>query len=464
MERSSRIQRRFALLLLGILVFGAPMRSLARQDPAGQAEALIKQGREQGLRYLNDNDNHAKNDAKKSLEQAEKLLKDAIKRQPECAKCTEQLVADYFYQAYFGFSKDYDECIETAERGLARFPGNARLAFFKGYAHYNAKEYSEAAKALNQYLMAASGEPETEAKAREILKDSQQHFLTDWNRQASFFGSKESRIERYNAQTMKNEVVFQATPELEAQLGGLGFASLTEKAKTLEDPEVKAYLDGLVTRLLSKSPGPVGNVRITLIDAPEVNAVTPPGHIIVYRGLLGFAENESQLAGVLAHELGHNYAHHQARTVIKGYVMQGLATSLLQALKPQGRAENTVAQLAAQMGVGLYMKAYSRGEEKEADLYGAHIMFNAGYNPSDASSFFLKMYKQNPKQPIKFLSTHPPLQDRAEYLIDYLENFPLDKEMRQDSEEFQKIRARLGKAQTAAPGRGVIPPAPEGMP
>lgn len=463
MERFPRIDRRLPLVLLGIVLLTAPTPGAARQDPAGQAESLIRQARDQGLQFLNANDNQAKSNARKSLEQAEKLLKDALKRQPDCAKCTEQLIADYFYQAYFGFSKDYDECLKTAEQGLTRFPGNARIAFFKGYAHYNSKEYSEATKALNQYLTAATGEPEAEAQARQILRDSQQHFLTDWNRQANFFGSREARIERYNPQTMKNDVVFQVTPELEAQLGGLGFASLTEKAKTLEDPEVKAYLDGLVTRLLSKSPGPVSNVRITVIDAPDVNAVTPPGHIIVYTGLLGFTENESQLAGVLAHELGHNYAHHQGRTVIKGYMMQGLANSLLQALNPQGRTEQTIAQLAAQFGVGLYMKAYSRSEEKEADLYGAHIMFNAGYNPSDASAFFLKMYKQNPKQPVKFLSTHPPLQDRAEYLIDYLESFPLDKEMRQDSADFQKIHARFARAQTAAPGRGVIPPGPGGM-
>lgn len=459
MEKDIRFRRRLALVLLGIAWFALPARKAAGQVPTERAESLVQRGREQGLKFVNDNDDRAKQDARKSLEQAEKLLKDVLKKEPGCVKCTEQLVAGYFYQTYFGFRKDYDECIETADKGLARFPGNARLAFFKGFAHYNAKEYSAAAKALNLYLMGATGEPETEAKARQILQESQQHFLTDWNRQADFFGSRESRVERYNPQTFKNEVVFQATPELEAQLGGLGFASLTQKARTLEDPEVKGYLEGLVTRLLSKSPGPVGNVRLTVIESPEVNAVTPPGHILVYTGLLGFAENEAQLAGVLAHELGHNYAHHQARTVIKGFVMQGLANSLLQAIKPQGRTEQTIATQAASLGVGLYMKAYSRAEEKEADLYGAHIMFNAGYNPSDASAFFLKMYKQNPKQPVKFLSTHPPLQDRAEYLIDYLENFPLDREMRQDSQDFQKLRARFARTQAGPGSRGVIPPA-----
>jgi len=82
-------------------------------------------------------------------------------------------------------------------------------------------------------------------------------------------------------------------------------------------------------------------------------------------------------------------------------------------------------------------------------------MFNAGYNPTAASGFFLKMYKANPKQPIKFLSTHPPVPDRATYVTDYLESFPLDRELTIDSPAFQKLKARLSPA---APGRGALPP------
>jgi Zn-dependent protease with chaperone function len=74
--------------------------------------------------------------------------------------------------------------------------------------------------------------------------------------------------------------------------------------------------------------------------------------------------------------------------------------------------------MLAQFGIGLFLNAYSRHEEKEADLYAAHIMFNAGWNPTAMSLTFLKMYKLHPKQPVKFLSTHPPIQDRADYLTE----------------------------------------------
>jgi Zn-dependent protease with chaperone function len=443
-----------ALLLLAPVVLAPTARA---QGGFGQAEALIQQAREQGLVYLNSKDERAKKTAKNNLEQAEKSLKEELKRSPACEKCHELLTAAHFYRAYFGFERSYEDCVKAAAAGLAAFPVNGRIAFFKGYAHYNSREYAEANKSLRQALMSA--DPQAAAQIQQVLQDSQQRFLTDWNRQADYYRSKESRIETmYNFQPV---TVFQVTPEWEMQLGGQGFAALTANAPRVADAEIQAYLEGLTTRLLSKSPGSPFRYQITVVNSPEVNAVTPPGHIIVYTGLLAFAENEAQLAGVLAHELAHNYAHHQARAVIKNYYAQSAANALLRAVNPQNQTAQIFAQLGANLGVNLIMRAYSRFEEREADLYGAHIMYNAGYSPTDASSFFLKMAKANPKQPVRFLSTHPPLLDRADYLADYLDSFPAEgREFRVDSEEFKKIKARLAPAQQqpAGPGRGALPP------
>ena len=164
---------------------------------------------------------------------------------------------------------------------------------------------------------------------------------------------------------------------------------------------------------------------------------------------------------MLAHELAHNYAHHQARAVIKNYYAQSAANALVSLVNPQNQTGQIFASLGANIGLTLISRAYSRFEEKEADQYGAHLMFNAGYSPLDASSFFLKMSKASGKQPPRFLSTHPPLLDRADYLADYLESFPADgREFRVDSEEFKKIKARLvpSQQQQRAPERGVLPP------
>ncbi|HEX4950518.1 MAG TPA: M48 family metalloprotease [Blastocatellia bacterium] len=442
------LQRSIALfLLLATTAFAQDYRQL---------ESLIQQAREQGLQYLNSKDDRAKKIAKSNLEQAEKFLKDEIKRNAACEKCFELLTSTYLYKTYFGFERNYDDCLKTAAQGLANFPRNARIAFFKGYAHYNLRDYAEANKAFK----AAQADPTLVAQVNQILLDSQQKFLTDWNRQANFYQSKESRIEV--AQGFQMVTAFQVTPEWEMQLGGQGFAALTANAPKIVDNEIQTYLQNLTTRLLSKSPGSPFNYQITVVNSPEVNAVTPPGHIIVYTGLLAFADNEAQLAGVLAHELAHNYGHHSARAVIKNYHAQSIVNAALRAINPQNATAQIFASLGANIGLTLFARAYSRFEEKEADQYGAHIMYNAGYSPLDASSFFLKMSKASGKQPPKFLSTHPPLMDRADYLADYLESFPVEgREFRVDSEEFKKIKARLvpsQQPQQRVPGRGALPP------
>lgn len=440
-------------LITALMLLLASVSALAQDYRS--IESQIQQAREQGVQYLNSRDDRARKAAKSNLEQAEKFLKDELKRNTACEKCFELLTATYLYKTYFGFERNYDDCFRTAAQGLASFPKNARIAFFKGYAHYNSRDYAAANKAFK----AAQADPNLAAQVNQILLDSQQKFLADWNRQASYYQSKESRIEV--AQGFQMVTAFQVTPEWEMQLGGQGFAALTANAPKVVDAEIQTYLQNLTTRLLSKSPGSPFNYQITIVNSPEVNAVTPPGHIIVYTGLLAFADNEAQLAGVLAHELAHNYGHHQARAVIKNYHMQSIANAALRAINPQNATAQIFASLGANIGLTLFSRAYSRFEEKEADQYGAHLMFNAGYSPLDASSFFLKMSKASGKQPPKFLSTHPPLLDRADYLADYLESFPADgREFRVDSEEFKKIKARLtpSQPQRQIPGRGVLPP------
>ena len=271
--------------------------SIVNQDFFAQVESLIQQGREQGLNYLNSKDEKTKRSAKKSLDEAETLLKKKLKQEPNCEKCLEFLTMTNFYQTYFGFSKDYNDCISTAAEGLTKFPANSRIAYFKGYAHYNKAEYNESIKAFNRFLMSPGADSQTVEQVRQILQDGQQRFLANWNQHALYYQSPESRIMVYNPQTYKYEPIFQVTPEWEVNLGSQGFTALTAKATKLEDAELKEYLENLISRLAGKSPGSPFNYQVTIVNSTEVNAVTPPGHIIVYTGLLAAAENESELAG-----------------------------------------------------------------------------------------------------------------------------------------------------------------------
>jgi predicted Zn-dependent protease len=250
------------------------------------------------------------------------------------------------------------------------------------------------------------------------------------------------------------------TPDYELQLGQMGFNQISQSAPRANDPETVTFLQQLVNRIVERTAGPSFRYDVTLIDSPDVNAVTPPGHIIVYTGLLRFVDNEAQLAGVLAHEIAHNYGHHSARRVIKAYAAQNLAATIARTVNPQSVASQGIMQMSASLGLGLFLNAYSRFEEREADLYGSHLMFNAGYNPTAMPATFLKLYEANPRQPMKFLSTHPPAPDRVNYLSDYLESFPLDQQLVVDSSEaFLKIKQRYPSA-----ARGPQGPAPAFVP
>src|ERR1051325_1883918 len=428
--------------------------SASAQDLPPRVDLLLAQARADGLSWLSTKDGKTRDKAKRGLEDAERELREGLKQEPRRERYWEALVSAKFYQAYFGFAKNYDDCLDAANDGLRAYPANARIAYFAGSAHYNRAEYAEALKAFNRFLAAPVRDSTSEAQVRQLAQVSEQQFLGSWNKYANFYQMRESRIESINPQTFVKTITFQATRDWEEQLGGQGFTALTANAPVLQDSDVKSYLEEIIGRLASKNPGAPFDFKLTVINAPVVNAVTPPGHVIVYTGLLQFAESEGELAAVLAHELGHNYAHHQARAGINAMVTQSGANAIANAINPKSVAGKAAVSIGMNLGVTLLLRAYSRAEEKEADLYATPLMFNAGYNPTALSAFFLKLYKEHPKQPFKYLATHPAVPDRATYLTDYLESFPLGRELALDSPAFQKIKARLVQATST---RGVLP-------
>jgi predicted Zn-dependent protease len=161
-------------------------------------------------------------------------------------------------------------------------------------------------------------------------------------------------------------------------------------------------------------------------------------------GLVKFAESEAELITVLAHELAHIYAHHGARALTASYQKRMVAGNLLALAKvDNSNLTETIISLGVGVGLELLDRGYSRGEEKEADKLGTHIAFNAGYNPTFMTKFFVRLFEANPKQPFKLLSTHPPTPERIQYTTGYLEAFPLDTEMQIDSQEFQEMKKRI---------------------
>lgn len=449
-----------SLALAGLVLVGPAAAALAPPPVVSAWDPLIAKGREEGTRYQTTKDDKAKSAAKKALKEAEKLTRDAVDDDPNCERCHEGLVTAAFQQAYFGISKDYDDFFEVAGAAQARFPGNGRIALFKGTAHYNTGQAGDALRSLKRYLGSAARDADTDATVTAMMQASQQAFVANWNPHARFYESNESKIIRMNPQTFKNEVIFQVSPDWELGSANQAAPGLLQMGAVRQDPELQAYLEALVGKLTDRSPTSPFAYKITVLDTPAINAVTVPGQIFVCTGLLGFVENEGELAGVLAHELAHNYGHHSARAVIKQWHAQNVANLFVNAANPKGQTEQAIGALVTNLGVNLFVRAYSRVEEREADLYGTHIMYNAGYNPTAMARFQLRMYEKNPKQPIGFLSTHPPSPDRAAYLTDYLEAFDLQQPLAVDSEKFQKMRGRFAPAEPGLPKAPGLPGGP----
>ena len=126
----------------------------------------------------------------------------------------------------------------------------------------------------------------------------------------------------------------------------------------------------------------------TILDSPIVNAFAlPGGYIYITRGLISLCQNEAQLAGVIAHEIGHVTARHAARRYTKS-VGTGLLANILGSLTKNYLVRNLIGQSAS-----LYLLSFSREQEYEADMLSTRYMIRAGFDPREMAMFLKNMEK-----------------------------------------------------------------------
>ena len=175
-----------------------------------------------------------------------------------------------------------------------------------------------------------------------------------------------------------------------------------------------------------------------VIQASDINAFAlPGGPIFVNVGTMTAAENEAQLAGVLAHEMSHVYMQHSAKQAPKATAAQIIA-GLAGAVLPQG-GWGSVASGVVQIGAGTVLMKYSRGDEAQADAVGAIIMYRAGYNPQAMADFFETLAKKYGNGGPQFLSDHPNPGNRTAAVQKEIQNWPR-KNYVNDSPEFASAK------------------------
>jgi hypothetical protein len=188
------------------------------------------------------------------------------------------------------------------------------------------------------------------------------------------------------------------------QLGLQAASEVRKQYQAVQNEELQNYIRRVGERLAAqKSPRESGfQFTYTLVNDKSVNAFAlPGGPTFVHTGLMLAAENEAQLAGVLAHEISHVILRHGTNQASKANLMQIPAI-----LAGAVTGSNLLAQLTSLGAAGFLLK-FSRNDESQADALGARIMNEAGYNPIEMAHFFEKLQGEGGSRAPQFLSDHP---------------------------------------------------------
>ena len=199
------------------------------------------------------------------------------------------------------------------------------------------------------------------------------------------------------------------TREQQTQLGLQTGAQVYAQMPVLPDASQETkYIQALGKRLVATIPPDRSwPFQFHVVAQKEVNAFAlPGGPMFVNIGTITEADNEAELAGVMAHEMAHVYMQHSAKQQEKGSLLEGLAGLAGALAGNMGGTLGTLAQAGIQIGAGTVMLKYSRGDEAQADAVGAIILWKAGYNPVALADFFEKLGAKGSSMP-QFLSDHP---------------------------------------------------------
>jgi predicted Zn-dependent protease len=209
---------------------------------------------------------------------------------------------------------------------------------------------------------------------------------------------------------------------------------------------VGPYLDDIVRRLGKSSQRPDWPYRIQVVNSAVINAsAIPGGFLYVQRGFLEFVEDENEMVGAIAHEIGHVVARHTTNQLMLTFI----ARNLYETVKKNILLNNSViSNIIEQLGGPVVMLAqlkYSRENESEADLLGFYEMLRAGWNPIGLANFFQRIQgKEGNRGPFDvMLSDHPSSSDRVDTIKREMDTVRITAPARMDTTQFRAMKSAL---------------------
>jgi predicted Zn-dependent protease len=236
--------------------------------------------------------------------------------------------------------------------------------------------------------------------------------------------------------------------ETEIKMGKQYAMMVEQTARMVQDPVINEYVNRIGQNLVRNSDAKVP-FTIKVIDSDEINAFAlPGGFFYVNSGLILAADEEAELAGVMAHEIAHVAARHQMQQMTR-LQYANMATIPLIFVGSYGVYE--AASLAINLALPITFMKFSRGFESEADYLGVQYMYKTGYDPQAFVTFFEKVEAKNKKQPgtlAKVFASHPPTPERIAHTQAEIKRIlPTQPQYVVTTSEFDSVKARLATIQ-----------------
>lgn len=231
------------------------------------------------------------------------------------------------------------------------------------------------------------------------------------------------------------------TDEEEIKFGKAYAEQHAREVKFYTDPVVTNYINYLGQALVKQCKRKNIPYTFSIVDSNDINAyAVPGGFIYINLGLIRAVENESELAFVIGHEIGHIVGQHSMKRLTQVYGLEILKQIILD--DDSSKLTNLVADILA---AGLLFR-YSRDNERESDFYGVNNVYDTGISPEGGISFFETLQKLQHRKPSaleKLISTHPIHSERISNVQNQIKELPEKSGLRSNSARFKQVKRRI---------------------
>jgi beta-barrel assembly-enhancing protease len=243
------------------------------------------------------------------------------------------------------------------------------------------------------------------------------------------------------------------TEEEEIALGRQFAADYESKVEILHNSIIDKYLNGIIRQLGDASQRPKWPYQVKVVNSAIINAsAIPGGFLYLQRGLVEFVEDENEMVGCLAHEVGHVVARHTTNQMVLAFKAQKMYEAVKANVLHNNEAVTRAIEALGGPVVLLARMKYSRENESEADMLGFYEMLRAGWNPDGLLKFFTRLQKLEKEHSAIdiMLSDHPPTQERADAIRRELASVQLPPNLKEQTLKFRAFKEALK----------LMPPAP----